>query len=346
MGKIKLEIRGSKLDDTLFTNWQISKVSNDFSEFYYKTILLNDISLLESRGIRREDILIFNSSININSKYSRYVSGMLDLNSPRDIENLFYLGSPRTLSSNKKYELLYEFFESYRVYFSVVNKYRLNVGSKRETLFLLYNKLEVILDNLESFNIYDFFYGILNQNNTIRNENFRKCSVELKNVFKSYQNNIDNVIKNTKITQVDKRFIYIFNRFERPIIAYIDQGEKIKILGDDFFVHSKFNYENKRFLETNSISQNSPLVMLLTMSPIILPYLLLILREKYNYYIANNLEGEYDSEIIYYEEEIEKLEIAIEENNLIEDYRDIPELLEPVLEKGKKIIDEYTIEKK
>ena len=59
MNKLELKLSSQKSDDTLYTNWQISKLSNDFSEFYYKSVLLHDISIYLDQGILKKDVIIF-----------------------------------------------------------------------------------------------------------------------------------------------------------------------------------------------------------------------------------------------------------------------------------------------
>ncbi|HFI0162074.1 TPA: hypothetical protein ACGOSQ_002170, partial [Streptococcus suis] len=72
VNKLKLRLSAQKDNYTLYTNWQIAKLSNDFSEFYYKTILLKDLSEYLSQGVQLNEVIIFNSSININSQYTKY----------------------------------------------------------------------------------------------------------------------------------------------------------------------------------------------------------------------------------------------------------------------------------
>ena len=323
MNKLALKLSSQKSDDTLYTNWQISKLSNDFSEFYYKSVLLHDISIYLNQGVLKKDVIIFNSSIKINNQYTKYRSSELDLNNPTDVVKYYHLGSPISLFPNKQVLVLHEFFEAYRVYLS--------------ELFNISRESSDVLN----FSFVEFFSEKITENNELESDNRRKCLQEIQSKFKIRDNELIELFNSFDEKQLSKQFDYIFNRFERPIVGIKMEDDKIKLLGNEFFVQSKFTYSNDRFLETRSISQNSPLEMILNMSIIVVPYLWLILREKRDVMEMQNQNGQLDQEIARLDTEIKNLEkISEDEDISLNQSTPLPNLKKSVIQKGESVLDE------
>ena len=340
MNKLELKLSSQKSDDTLYTNWQISKLSNDFSEFYYKSVLLHDISNYLDQGVLKKDVIIFNSSIKINNQYTKYRSSELDLNNPTDVVKYYHLGSPISLFPNKQVLVLHEFFEAYRVYFSITSKYKLNLGNKRDDLSELFNISRESSDVL-NFSFVEFFSEKITENNELESDNRRKCLQEIQSKFKIRDNELIELFNSFDEKQLSKQFDYIFNRFERPIVGIKMEDDKIKLLGNEFFVQSKFTYLNDRFLETRSISQNSPLEMMLKMSFIVVPYLWLIFREKIDVMRMQNQNDQLDQKIESLDIEIKKLEkISEDEGISLNQSTPLPNLKKSVIQKGESVLDE------
>ena len=260
-------------------------------------------------------LLFFNSSIKINNQYTKYRSSELDLNNPTDVVKYYHLGSPISLFPNKQVLVLHEFFEAYRVYFSITSKYKLNLGNKRDDLSELFNISRESSDVL-NFSFVEFFSEKITENNELESDNRRKCLQEIQSKFKIRDNELIELFNSFDEKQLSKQFDYIFNRFERPIVGIKMEDDKIKLLGNEFFVQSKFTYSNDRFLETRSISQNSPLEMILNMSIIVVPYLWLILREKRDVMEMQNQNGQLDQEIARLDTEIKNLEKISEDEDI------------------------------
>lgn len=340
MNKLKLELSKEKSDKTIYTNWQISKISNDFSEFYYKSILLHDINTHLKEGFDKNSILILNSSIDLNNQYKKYKSAELDLALPNDIVKLYHLGSPVSLRPSLEDLALYELFEAYRSYFKLANKYNLNSGDKKKDLAELFS----FSKNMSNFKSIQFFQHKISENNSIDNKNIKKCFKEIEKQFAHLDNKLKRLMLDFDHERPYVYFRNIFNKYTRPIIAVKSSDNKIKLLGKEFFVQSEFTYSNARFLETNSIQQNSPLIMTFTMSLLILPYLLLILREKLALMENQNLNNQYQTKIAQLEQEILELEsIAQRENIPLDNVTNTPELQETVLDKGHNITDDIMI---
>ena len=341
MEKIKLQLSAQKSDETLYTNWQISKISNDFSEFYYKSVLLHDISTNIDRGVLKNHVIIFNSSININNQYSKYSTPELDLSNPADILKYYHLGSPISLHPNRQILILHELFEAYRVYFSLINKYKLNLGSKKDDLSILYGISLEYLDKRLDLQLVTFFESRVIENNEFLSERKDECIKEIRTHFKNHEDKFKKIIEDLDERKPSKQFNYVFNRFERPIVGIKLTNDKFKLLGSDFFVQSKFTYSNSRFLETNSIKQNSPLEIILTMSPIIIPNLLLILREKKSLLMQQSTNNNLDQEIANLDQEINHIySLAQSEGITLSNTTQLSELQYTVIKKGKSVLDE------
>lgn len=204
---------------------------------------------------------------------------------------------------------------------------------------------ESMAGNIREFNLVDFFEESIQNNNVANGDNKKKCVQEIRNVFKNSMQKLQQSLEE-QVKHKSEEFHYIFNRFERPIIGIKVADDKIKLLGSDFFVQSKFTYSNSRFLETNSIKQNSPLEMILTMSILVLPSIVLILREKLVLMQQQNKNGELDQEIASLEQEIRNLEnkgqqagIAINQPDHVQ-----PGLIDSVKRKGKQVLNEFDTE--
>ncbi|HEM5249507.1 TPA: hypothetical protein U1346_002163 [Streptococcus suis] len=254
----------------------------------------------------------------------------------------YHLGSPVPLFPNRQILVIHEFFEAYRQYYSIVNRHKLFIGSKKEDLSKLYEISKK--ESITEFNIVDFFISSITESN-IDNDNRKKCIKEIDGAFKNFNREVQKSLEN-HLEYKSEQFNYVFNRFERPIIGVKLADDEIKLLGSDFFVQSEFTYSNSRFLETNLIKQNSPLEMTLTMSLLILPSILIILREKWILMIAQNKNGELDQEILNLEKEIKKMEAKSQQEGLsINSPSQLPDsLLNSVNKKGRQVFDELDVE--
>ena len=262
------------------------------------------------------------------------------MNNPTDVVKYYHLGSPISLFPNKQVLVLHEFFEAYRVYFSITSKYKLNLGNKRDDLSELFNISRESSDVL-NFSFVEFFSEKITENNELESDNRRKCLQEIQSKFKIRDNELIELFNSFDEKQLSKQFDYIFNRFERPIVGIKMEDDKIKLLGNEFFVQSKFTYSNDRFLETRSISQNSPLEMILNMSIIVVPYLWLILREKRDVMEMQNQNGQLDQEIARLDTEIKNLEkISEDEDISLNQSTPLPNLKKSVIQKGESVLDE------
>lgn len=289
--KMKIKFSGEKNNNDLYSGWEINRISDNFNEFYYKNELLKTLEELIKSGTKPSDIWILNKSINIKTKYIKYKTGEINFSNPNSIMHLYFLGSPTPLYTNKKIMLLSLGFEAFRSVFSICNKYTLNMPNKVSTL-------NGMLDDLNSEQI-DTLTNYLKRivfdtNDRIDSKLKKKLESEIKNSLENIDKNFvrllkepfkDNISFPKDLKKYDN-FDTIFNSYERPIIivntnSSLNRDEtELNIICSEFFVSEKFKKNNTRFLETNLISQNSPLAYVMTLSVTLLPTLVLIYRKR------------------------------------------------------------------
>ncbi|MFC4652623.1 hypothetical protein ACFO26_06840 [Lactococcus nasutitermitis] len=285
--KLKLKFEGSK--DTLYSNWEINGISTQLSELYYKNELLQNISALLESGIKAKNIWIMNSSVKIENKYTRYKDGILSLEHGNSLELFYYLGSPVPLAYNRNTLFLFEVFEALRNVYTICNAHQLKKLNKKSIINELYSLIQE--DNLKE--VSNYFLNLIDKENSSFADlkNITKAKNRIKQVLRSTDENIQNIHTSeiaegegfSKKTEKFDKFEYIFKKYEKPIVVVLNnqianEDNFLQILCFDFFSNKNFKKENPRFLETNEISQNSPLVMCLAFSITFLPSLIGILK--------------------------------------------------------------------
>ena len=129
---------------------------------------------------------------------------------------------------------------------------------------------------------------------------------------------IEKILSNYKNELLKERnqssFFKIFQSLERPLIV-VQYEDHIELLGYELFKRSEFKKENPRFLETNTISQNSPLIIELSMTVAFLSGLISVGYQRVQMYRTDieHLEQQNDKEqeIQDLESEIQKIEAEI-----------------------------------
>lgn len=335
--KIKMQFTSEKKDNNLYSGWEINRITNQFNEIYYKNELLRNIEELIRSGTKPSDIWIVDNSIDTKKKYIKYKTGKIDLSQQNSIELLYYLGSPTSMYTNKNLMLLSLAFDAFRNAFSICNKYQLHTPNKT-------NELSNIFYNINRGNIYDLvdylFNLIIEFNNNLDAAMIKKVDSDLKRELQHINNNfivllnkkMEENISYTKDLLNYDIFNSKFNAYERPIVLVRESSEinnnygQIRILCIDFLVNEKFKKNNPRFLETNLISQNSPLEYIITIGITALPSLITIYKtrrdlmilkkESYENEQRNQEEiREIDSKLLIANSIISEL---TEENNILE----------------------------
>lgn len=106
-----------------------------------------------------------------------------------------------------------------------------------------------------------------------------------------------------------------FEKLNRPIVCYYSEGNNfLHILCFDLITSTSYNKQNNRFLETRSISQKSPLEIMVYISAGFLAYAYNIIEGWISIYKLSIKKEESSSipkedKLNYYKEEIEKLSL-------------------------------------
>lgn len=289
--KLKIELTGEKANNDLYSGWEINKISSDFNEIYYKSELLRTIEELIKSGTKPSDVWILNKSIDIKKKYVNYRTGTLNLSNSNSIKNLYFLGSPTPLYTNKIIMLLSLAFDAFRSVYSICNKHHIVIPSRGLNL----TRIWIELNENKIASLTDYFKEIVFEINDIKDlkltdtlnseikQSLRGIDVDFKKILnESFKDNISFPKKIEKYNNFDS----IFNSYERPVIVVKNnspmnpESTELSILCFDFLVSEKFKKNNPRFLETNLISQNSPLIYGVTLAITIVPSLISILKKR------------------------------------------------------------------
>lgn len=288
--KLKISLEAEKDNGELFSSWKINKILNNLNEVYYKNELLRNIEELILTGVKASDIWILNDSININIKYIKYGEGKIILESNEALEKLYYLGSPIPLYTNKYVMLLNLVFESFRKVYTICNQENVRIPNKSGVFNRFSN--DYYNENTHIKNLIDFFKEIvLEENPKADSKNISKILSKMAQQLSGYNEEFI-FLKNYKFEdntefpeQLKKYDLFdsVFKSHERPIIIVCNEDPTpfLNIQCFDFLASKMFVKSSPRFLETNSISQNSPFLCILSISVTCLPYLLLIVKSKY-----------------------------------------------------------------
>ena len=217
-------------------------------------------------------------------------------------------------------------FDAFRSIYSICNKHNIGIPSRVESL-------KSILQDLNSnqlTNLIEYFKSIVFENNDLKDSQLiDTINLEINHSLRGFSNDFkellnadftDNINFPKKIAKYDN-FNSIFSSYERPVIVVNnsstlnEQTTEVSILCSDFLVSEKFKKSNPRFLETNLISQNSPLIYAVTLGITMIPSLILILKKRRDLLAAKreNFESEngHESEINILDTKIAGLDFEI-----------------------------------
>lgn len=324
--KYELVIKGDR--EFLYSGWEINQITTHLNNSYYKYELINTIKSELSNGTNPENIWILNESIKLNNTYENIKSGSLNLNTENDLIQFYYLGSPIPLIPHKDTYRIFYIFELIRIIYTMSNSNKLIPINRKESLRFLIarrntfnnsNELRIAVKEL-----------LINSNE----DKLKKDSSLLQNIEKIANTNLkvfkywdelieeerfDDVIINDSVSDynIHKEYIFrfknTFKSFEKPIVCvYKPEINQVVITCIDMIARSYFNEDNARLLETKSISQNSPLLILLGIGMGFLPALAR-LTEAIN--ITRNTRREVVATIDEIDNNTQSLNRQIEEND-------------------------------
>lgn len=271
--KTKIEIKGQK--KYLYSTRQITQIVDIISEKHYKNEIIQEIANTQNIN----NIIILDESAKVNQKYKDIHEKEFKLDS-NTLLNIYHKGNPismvidkKIMLMNKSFELFKELYQHYRE-----NDNKMTLDTKEKLLFELY---EIITSkNYEESKLDKFF----EKNSSYNQKKREKIKRELENIEILYEkhkiyknlNNKDNVDENNyrSVKRLEKEFLKNFSKLSKPMIYVQLDNDNWKMLGIKMIKEEHFEHSNSQFLDTNKIEQNSPLLIILSVSTLFLPTLL------------------------------------------------------------------------
>lgn len=261
--------------------WEIGNLVDNLSSYYYKMELLNVISQAISNDVSPKNIFILDESFKLNQSYSN-----LDTMSISDtqIKNLYSIGLPISLYSNKNIFMLHMIFKTFRLCNEKIYEHKKKYVNRDEIsihtkAYFIEQKLDTeviehIVDNAISFmkkrkpvqssevekkvisNLYAVKDEMLKELEQYKLDELEMPTVEkmLYN-FDSYKDKKE-LTESTVYRKYYKKFLYLINKVSRPVVCiYYDETNQIQILS---LGHINKNKRKNTFFDVKSISHNSP----------------------------------------------------------------------------------------
>jgi hypothetical protein len=284
----RFQLKLVRTNETPLNSWEISNTLNLLASYYYKSELINSISLALNEGITPDSIFILTESFSLNRSYEK-----IDiLKFPEDIRVLCNIGDPISLIPSKRILFMNIVFKTYKeinevLYtskprlrlpddvlvesfgfiddgYGAVNKYFINL-LKEMIRDAKSNDQKRQTENLDS--VFDKCTKIL-QKHLSRYATYEKNEVQI-DLLKDYLLGLsvdEKELKNIKNLDTMKqryfdKFYYYLSRVSRPVIGiYYHEERKIQIIGKSQINKKK---RDALFFDTKQISHNSPLQYLI-----------------------------------------------------------------------------------
>lgn len=269
-------------EDGLLSPWQISDLFSKLSSTYYKTELLNTISIAINEGIKPENIFIMDDSFQINNNY--YYVGLLNLNKIKDARDFYHLGIPTPMFPNYFIFKLSIVFEYYSETFTYLNSKDLDVldkGKIKDIVEKTYNNEGIKPAMLQVLNMAK---DIIKTRTTVL-ENEAEIISDVSEIYEKYKTKFERIEKDTlqireldtmiksntylntlktgnnnKFDLIEKRYFKnFFERFrdlKRPIVGIYDfESNNVQILCSNFINKGK---ADSKVFDIKQFSHNSP----------------------------------------------------------------------------------------
>lgn len=345
--KTKIEINGEKKN--LYSSRQISQILDCISEKHYKNEIIHEIT----REYHIKNIIILDESAKLNLKYKNLNDEEFKIDSS-SLLDLYHKGKPFSIIVDKKimlmklsFEIFEELFHHYRE-----NKKKMDLETKRELLFELYEI--VTSEKYSEEEIVSYF------------KRYSEYRVDKINLIKSKIQNISTLYDKYKklssmniskknsneykdVKRIQKAFFNYFTRLSKPLVYIQLDNNMWKMMGVGMIQEDCFKHSNAQFLDVNKVQQNSPLIIILSVSSLFLPNLIKLSndliesnkKKKSNDDNLKKLESIIKSQETEYDNPDLKLEDIIEiENKLNKDIEEMPEELRNRVKEMNKIVVE------
>ncbi|HDT6292938.1 TPA: hypothetical protein QFY15_002488 [Staphylococcus aureus] len=277
--KVKIDIKGQK--KYLYSTRQITQIIDTISEKHYKNEILREI--VYSDDIK--NVIILNESVKVNQKYNDINEENFRIDS-NNLLQIYHKGIPYSLTIDKQIMLMnvtFKIFKGLYQHYSEKNK-KMSRETKEELLFELY---KIITSEEYSESAINNFFK---RNSTYDNKRIKYIKNKINNtmklfdkyeIYKSLDSKQKEDEKYRDIKKIEKSFSKNFYSLSKPIIYIQTENNSWKMLGVRMIKEKYFKHSNPKFVDTNKIEQNSPLIIVLAVSTTFIPILIKLSKKLY-----------------------------------------------------------------
>lgn len=313
----KYEVVLESAADINMSNWQITKTLDTMTMVNNKFVILSSINSLINKGVNKKDIFVTDKSFLISTNYKTYFAkDNRFFGDQNDIAKMYSLGRLISMEPNEDIYRINCLFEFYKKLNSIMNKYfkcRIRSLYLANSFSVLFNSsvelaYEILLNGVKE-QVYDIFERHISPN-------IKKRDM----IITSLENQKENCLtKSTKrfeknMLESSKKFAYIFNRFDRPVVGiYHQNGHFVEIINSDQMY--KNGEESDTQIKLKQITKNSPVIIaLLVTGPMVgfLGYLF------YREHMVNNMNVKDIFDVPQHDDEAISNIIGNDDGNLID----------------------------
>lgn len=275
----KFEVVLKSVADINLSNWQITKILDTMTMVNNKFVILTIINNLINMGVNKKDIFVTDKSFLISTNYKTYFEkGDKFFGNPKEIVKMYSLGRLISMEPNEDIYRINCLFEFYKKLNSIMNKY---LKCRIRSIYLT-DSFSVLFDNSVE-QAYDILLdGVKEQIDDVFERHLWPDIKKRDRIIASLENQKNFCQKNSRkrfkkiMIESRKKFVYTFNRFDRPIVGiYHQEGHYVEIINADQMY--KNGEESDTQIKLKQITKNSPVaIALLATGPMVgfLGYLL------------------------------------------------------------------------
>lgn len=266
-------------EDVYLNSWEMGSFIGKLNTYNYKYHLLEAIQIELDNGTDPEDIVIFDSSFNMNNIYSQI--GEVKLNSKK-IKDLFYIGKPVSLYPDRfsnDLNLIFDYIEFIR---KRVKKYGFPLSKTSDLLHISYGDIKEIGFERTIKKIDKYFYSNIDTDNSNNVEKIIESAFErvekkrdnFERAFSNIEKYKKSILTNEHRTKLDSnsskyinKFYNLFNRLTRPIVfVHNRQNETYRVLCE-----GQINKRNrdKSFFDVEMLRHENPYTLIIFMGSLL-----------------------------------------------------------------------------
>ncbi|PNZ77102.1 hypothetical protein, partial [Staphylococcus microti] len=270
--KIRVEISGEKKN--LYSSRQITQIIDAISEKHYKNELVHEIIALNNI----KNIVIMDESAKINHKYKDIDDEPFIIDS-KSLLSIYHKGKLSSIIVDINLMLMSETFKIFRELYQNYNEHneKMSIQIKEEMLFNLYsiirtrrftsNELDEFLQKYTSYTPRKI--------KSIKNKLNKTVNLYKKHKAYKYVYYIgSNKDEYRDVIKLENEFSESFRRLSKPILYVQFDDNRWKMLGVKMIKEEHFQHSNSQFLDINTIKQESPLFIAISVSALFLPVLI------------------------------------------------------------------------